>query len=196
MDLNNLAYLLGFILLILVVSRFMKGHESHSKFNTHSQSLKKKNNAKNYNQKSRTSKLDIVFDNIVDFLQNEVALRYGKNKNEKNYQQELDGKLSVLKERYGYDVHYEAINGKHRIDFVINGNIGIEMKVHRGGTQVQKELYNQITDYSKYCSKLIGLVVNVTNDDTEKLCLDIKNKLQYQHAISADNYEIIILNVK
>lgn len=195
MDLNNLAYLLGFMLLILVVSLFMKGNESHSTSNTHSQSLKKKNNAKNYNQKSRTSKIDNAFDNIVEFLQNEVSLRYGKNKNEKNYQQELDGKLSVLKERYGYDVNYEAVNGKHRIDFVINGNIGIEMKVHRGGTQVQKELYNQITDYSKYCSKLIGLVVNVTNDDSETLRLDIKNKLQYQHAISADNYEIIVLNV-
>ena len=90
---------------------------------------------------------------------------------------------------------YEAVNGKHRIDFVVNGNIGIEMKVHRGGTQVSKELYNQITDYAQYCQKLIGLVVNVTTDDAEDLRMQIKDKLKNQHAINVNNYEIIVLNV-
>ncbi|NPE27507.1 hypothetical protein HNV12_05895 [Methanococcoides sp. SA1] len=142
------------------------------------------------------SKVDIAFDNIVDFLQNEVSLRFGKNKIEKDYQQDLEGKLSVLTERYGYDIKYESVKGKHRVDFVINGNIGIEMKVHRGGNRVNKELYNQIANYAPYCNKLIGLVVNETNDDTKILRMQIKDELKDQHAINANDSEIIVLDVK
>jgi hypothetical protein len=195
MDFNSLAYLLGFMLLILIVSRFIKDDDSYSKSITSIGPKEVNESSELPVHKNGTSNLDVAFNNIVDFLQNEVSLRYGKNKDEKNYQQELDGKLAVLNERYGYKVHYEAVNGKHRLDFVINGNIGIEMKVHRGGTQVEKELYNQITDYSRYCPKLIGLVVNTTNDDARTLQKSIKNKLQFQHAIKAKDYEIIVLNV-
>lgn len=194
MDFNTIFYSIIFILLILVVSKFMKTNESEyshqSKHNIKIQSY-----PQNHCTDEGISKTKIEFKNIVNFLQNEVSLRYGKNKKEKDYQQDLEGKLSVLNERYGYDVHYEAVNGKHRVDFIINGNIGIEMKVHRGGTQVQKELFNQITDYAQYCTKMIGLVVNVTDDDADILRLEILDKLKYQHAISSQNYEIIVLNV-
>ncbi|WP_094226492.1 GxxExxY protein [Methanolobus psychrotolerans] len=194
MDFNTIIYFIIFILLILVVSKFMNTsaseHNHQSKPNSKIQSY-----PQNQCADERISKTEREFKNVVNFLQNEVSLRYGKNKNEKGYQQELDGRLSVLNERYGYDVHYEAVNGKHRVDFVVNRNIGIEMKVHRGGTQVQKELFSQITDYAQYCTKMIGLVVNVTNDDADVLRLEILDKLKYQHAITSKNYEIIVLNV-
>ncbi|MDD3416597.1 MAG: hypothetical protein PHY47_21825 [Lachnospiraceae bacterium] len=223
MDLNNLLYLLGFIVLILVVSRFMKEDESSTTSHTTTQTLKTINPSDTYNQRKEdespttahtttqtlktinpsetdnqrigTSNVDTSFNNILNFLKNEVPFRFGINKKEKDYQQDLEGRLSVLKERYGYHSDYEFVNGKHRIDFVINGNIGIEMKVHRGGTQVSKELYNQITDYAQYCNKLIGLVVNVTTDDAEILRMQIKDKLKNQHAINVNNYEIIVLDV-
>lgn len=196
MDSNDLMYLLGFILLILVVSRFMNGSESYS---SSTSSIKSNHlrtaTVQGYNGKIVRSESDIEFENIVNFLKKEVTLRYGKDKKEKAYQQNLEGRLSILSERYGYNVQYESVNGNHRVDFVINGNIGIEMKVHRGGTQVHKELFNQITDYAEYCSKLIGLVVNVTDDDSEVLRQEIKEKLKKQRAISEENYEIIVLNV-
>ncbi len=196
MALNNLLYLLGFITLILVVSRFMKDDESSATSHTTIKTLKTINPSDDYNQKIGVSEVDTAFNNILNFLQNEVSLRFGINKKEKDYQQDLEGRLLLLDERHGYKIRYESVNGKHRIDFVINGNIGIEMKVHRGGTQVSKELYNQITDYAKYCNKIIGLIINVTNDDAEILRKQIKDKLKNQHAINANNYEIIVLNVK
>lgn len=70
------------------------------------------------------------------------------------------------------------------------------MKVHRGGNRVNKELYNQISNYAPYCNKLIGLVVNETNNDTEILRMQIKDELKGQHAINANDYEIIVLDVK
>ena len=173
----------------------MKEDESPTTSHTTTHTLKTINPSENYNQKIGISEVDTAFNNILDFLQTEVSLRFGINKKEKDYQQDLEGRLQVLKERHGYNPVYEAVNGKHRIDFVVNGNIGIEMKVHRGGTQVSKELYNQITDYAQYCKKLIGLVVNVTTDDAEDLRMQIKDKLKNQHAINVNNYEIIILNV-
>ncbi|MDW7727696.1 MAG: hypothetical protein SCH70_11415 [Candidatus Methanoperedens sp.] len=86
--------------------------------------------------------------------------RYGKNKVEKDYQQVLEHRFGVLKERFGYNARYEAKEGKHRIDFLIEDIVGIEMKVHKGGTHVEKELFFQITKYGRLYPKIIGLVLN------------------------------------
>lgn len=189
MDLTNIAYLLGFVLLILVVSRFISDDAPRTKHN----STKVKINS---NQKIGISKIDNDFKNIIDFLDTEVKLRRGKNKNEKDYQDDLFQAFGVLRERYGYEVKYEARNGRHRVDFSINDNIGIELKVHRGGSQVKKELFNQITDYASYYQKMIGLVVNISEKDkVSEIKNDICNKLKQQNVISENNYHIVILNI-
>ncbi|MDK2947548.1 MAG: hypothetical protein PWQ63_708 [Methanolobus sp.] len=78
----------------------------------------------------------------------------------------------------------------------INDTIGIELKVHRGGSQVKKELFNQITDYANYYQKMIGLVVNISEKDkSSEIKDDICNKLKQQNVISEDNYYIVILNI-
>ena len=122
MDLNNLLYFLGFIVLILVVSRFMKEDESPTTshttthtlktinpsetdnqrkedespttFHTTTQTLNTINPSETYNQKIGISEVDTSFNNILDFLQTEVSLRFGINKKEKDYQQDLEGRLS------------------------------------------------------------------------------------------------------
>ncbi|MCD4821795.1 MAG: hypothetical protein K8R11_06960 [Methanococcoides sp.] len=173
----------------------MKGEERQILPHINTNSPKATANSDTFKHPKKVSKIDIAFDNIIDFIQNEVSFRYGKNKKEKDYQQDLEGMLLVLKERYGYMSNYESVNGKHRVDFIVNENIGIEMKVNRGGTQVQKELYNQITDYSNFCPKMIGLVVNITDKNPEILRNEILNKLKYQHAIHENDYEVIVLDV-
>jgi hypothetical protein len=146
--------------------------------------------------KGKTSlETDSVFKNVISFLNDEVYFRYGKNKVEKDYQHDLDQRFAVLKERFGYDIIYEAKNGKHRVDFVINDKIGIEMKVHKGGTQVKKELFYQITEYGKLYPKMIGLVLNDSDMDNQELKNEIETKLREQKVLSKEDYEIIVKTV-
>ena len=141
-------------------------------------------------------KNDTVFQNTINFLHsNEVYFRYGKNKVEKDYQQDLEQKLALMKERFGYKVHYEAKEGKHRIDFLINGNVGIEMKVHKSGTQVEKELFYQITKYGKLYPKIIGLVLNDSDMENQQLKSEIDTRLRDQNVIDRNDYEIIVKTI-
>jgi hypothetical protein len=196
MDLTNIAYLLGFVLLILIVSRFIKDDTFHSRSHTNVQSRKIKRPSNSSSQNVGKSKVDTDFKNIIDFLENEVKLRYSKNKIEKDYQDDLFQAFGVLRERYGYEIKYESKNGRHRVDFSVNGTIGIELKVHRGGAQVKKELFNQITDYASYYQKMIGIVVNVNDKDApSEIRDDIYCKLKQQNVISESNYYIVILNI-
>lgn len=145
------------------------------------------------------SEIDVIFKNIIDFLQSDdVYFRYSKNKLEKGYQQELEHKLALLKERFGYDIVYEAKNGKHRIDFVIDYKIGIEMKVYKGGTQVEKELFFQITKYGKLYPKMIGLVINDSekDKDDQELRNEIKTRLKDQKVLGENDYEIVVIKPK
>jgi len=145
------------------------------------------------------SEIDMIFKNIIDFLQSDdVYFRYSKNKLEKGYQQELEHKLALLKERFGYDIVYEAKNGKHRIDFVIDYKIGIEMKVYKGGTQVEKELFFQITKYGKLYPKMIGLVINDSekDKDDQELRNEIKTRLKDQKVLGENDYEIVVIKPK
>ena len=145
------------------------------------------------------SEIDVIFKNIIDFLQSDdVYFRYSKNKLEKGYQQELEHKLALLKERFGYHIVYEAKNGKHRIDFVIDYKIGIEMKVYKGGTQVEKELFFQITKYGKLYPKMIGLVINDSekDKDDQELRNEIKTRLKDQKVLGENDYEIVVIKPK
>ena len=140
------------------------------------------------------SEIDVIFKNIIDFLQSDdVFFRYGKNKVEKDYQQDLEHKLALLNEKFGYDIIYEAKNGKHRIDFVIDDKVGIEMKVHKGGTQVEKELFYQITKYGKLYPKMIGLVINDTDKDDQELRKEIQSRLKDQKVLGENDYEIVVI---
>lgn len=143
-----------------------------------------------------STKNDMVFNNVINFLNSEeVFFRYGKNKVEKDYQQDLEHKLALMKERFGYEVHYEAKEGKHRIDFLINDNVGIEMKVHKGGTNVEKELFYQITKYGKLYPKIIGLVLNDSDIENQQLKSEIDARLQDQNVLDRNDYEIIVKTI-
>jgi hypothetical protein len=136
------------------------------------------------------------FDNIINFLENEIHLRYGKYKLEKDYQQDLEQALKVLTERHGYDIGYEKTHSKnHRIDLMINNSIGIEMKVYKGGSQVKRALLSQISEYSQYCDKIIGFVVNVTEESNASIKSEIESQLKYQNVIDSKDYHIIVQGV-
>ena len=138
----------------------------------------------------------VEFDNIINFLEKEIQLRYGKKKIEKDYQQDLEQAMKVLTDRHGYDIEYErSHSNKHRIDFVINDSIGIEMKVYKGGSQVKRALLNQISEYSQYCDKIIGFVVNVTEESNESIKSEIESQLKYQKVIDSNDYHIIVQGV-
>lgn len=138
----------------------------------------------------------VEFDNTINFLENEIKLRYGKKKIEKDYQQDLEQAMKVLTDRHGYKIDYErSHSNKHRIDLVINDSIGIEMKVYKGGSQVKRALLSQISEYSQYCDKIIGFVVNVTEESNESIKSDIESQLKYQKVIDPDDYHIIVQGV-
>jgi hypothetical protein len=137
----------------------------------------------------------IEFDNVIHFLENEVTLRYGKNKIEKDYQQDLEQAMKVLTERHGYNIEYERSHSKHRIDFVLDDSIGIEMKVYKGGSQVKRALLSQISEYSQYCDKIIGFVVNVTEESNASIKSEIESQLNYQNVINPNDYQIIVQGV-
>ena len=138
----------------------------------------------------------VEFDNIINFLENEVQLRYGKYKIEKDYQQDLEQALKVLTERHGYDIGYERTHSKnHRIDLMINDSIGIEMKVYKGGSQVKRALLSQISEYSQYCDKIIGFVVNITEESNASIKSEIESQLTYQNVIDSNDYHIIVQGV-
>ena len=143
---------------------------------------------------STRSEIDVIFNNIIDFLKSDdIHFRYGKNKKEKDYQQVLEQNLKLLKERFGYDIEYEAKNGKHRIDFAINSKIGIEMKVYRSGTQVEKELFFQITKYGNLYPKMIGFIINESDKNDQKLEHEIKTRLKDQNVLGEKDYEIVVI---
>jgi len=143
------------------------------------------------------AKVDYVFENTIKFLNgNEVYFRYGKNKVEKDYQQDLEHKLALLTERFGYTVLYEAKEGRHRIDFLVDDKVGIEMKVHKGGTQVEKELFYQITKYGKLFPKIIGVVLNDSDTENQQLKNEIEQRLKDQNVIERKDYEIIVKTIR
>lgn len=78
---------------------------------------------------------------------------------------------------------------------MINDKIGIEMKVHKGGTQVKKELFYQITEYGKLYPKMIGFVLNDSDMDNQELKNEIETKLREQKVLSKEDYEIIVKTV-
>jgi hypothetical protein len=129
---------------------------------------------------------------ISKFLESEVQLRYGINKIEKDYQQDLEQALLLLKERHKYQIKYESTHNDNRIDFLINNKIGIEMKLHKGGSHTRRELYSQVTEYSRYCSFIICLVINVTEEDNLALKTSILEQLSHQHATR--NYKVIVVS--
>ena len=137
----------------------------------------------------------VEFDNVIKFLENEVTLRYGKKKIEKDYQQDLEQAMKVLTDRHGYKIEYERSHSKHRIDFVLDDSIGIEMKVYKGGSQVKRALLSQISEYSQYCDKIIGLVVNVTEETNASIKSEIESQLNYQKVIDPNDYHIIVQGV-
>jgi hypothetical protein len=138
----------------------------------------------------------VEFDNIINFLENEIQLRYGKYKLEKDYQQDLEQALKVLTERYGYNIAYERTHSKnHRIDLMINDSIDIEMKVYKGGSQVKRALLSQISEYSQYCDKIIGFVVNVTEESNASIKSEIESQLKYQNVIGSNDYYIVVQGV-
>jgi hypothetical protein len=138
----------------------------------------------------------VEFDNTINFLENEIKLRYGKKKIEKDYQQDLEQAMKVLTDRHGYKIDYErSHSNKHRIDLVINDSIGVEMKVYKGGSQVKRALLSQISEYSQYCDKIIGFVVNVTEESNESIKSDIESQLKFQKVIDPNDYQIIVQGV-
>jgi len=189
MNIADLFYILGFIALLLVVSNFMHEDKKFKK----EKLVKRCTNTIKYKCENDDYK---TFLNIISFLENEVFFRYGKNKLEKNYQDDLFHRFAVLEERYGYQTDYESTKGNNRIDFLINNSIGVELKIYRGGTQVHKELFNQISTYAHHFPKIIGVVLNLTDKPNNDLKLEIKNKLKDQNVITEEDYEIIIISVK
>lgn len=188
MNITDFFYILGFIALLLVVSNFM-----HEDTKIKREKSVKRRNTINYKCGNDDK---TTFHNVISFLEDEVFFRYGKNKLEKNYQDDLFHRFAVLKERYGYQIDYESTKGNNRIDFLINNLIGVELKIYRGGTQVHKELFNQISTYAHHFPKIIGVVLNLTDKPNNDLQLEIKNKLKDQNVITEEDYEIIIISVK
>jgi hypothetical protein len=159
-----------------------------------SESLKE--NITTITEGSTSTKNDTVFQNVINFLNSdEVFFRYGKNKVEKDYQQDLEHKLALLKERFDHNIRYEAKEGKHRVDFVIEDTVGIEMKVHKGGTQVEKELFYQIPKYGKLYPKIIGLVLNDSDVENQQLKNEIETRLRDQNVLDRKDYEIIVKTI-
>jgi hypothetical protein len=196
MQSTDLLIFFGIIVLIIAVSLFSKSGSNPSTNKKHNKPKYESKSPKLNTDTSLTYSSDEMFNNVVDFLQSEVILRRGKTKNEKDYQDDLYQRMSVLTERHGYEVDYESTNNRHRVDFSIDDRIGIELKVHHGGTLVKKQLFNQITDYAKYYDMMIGLVLNKSDKDTnEELKNDIKSKLLEQNVLSEDNYEIVVINI-
>ncbi|HUV02679.1 MAG TPA: hypothetical protein VMW67_04440 [Desulfobacteria bacterium] len=183
--LEILAFL-AIIVVIIIVARIIKSDHANSitdKVYNRSDFA----TSKSHNQ----SDLDNIFSNVVDFLKSsDVYFRYGKNKKEKDYQQDLDQKLDLLKYKYGYEKAYEGYKEKQRIDFIINGIIGIEMKVYRGGSQVKKELFYQVSEYGTFCEKMVALVINLTQEDNSEIGRDIKQKLE--EVMDKNNLEVIV----
>ncbi|MFP4655296.1 MAG: GxxExxY protein [Methanohalobium sp.] len=149
--------------------------------------------------KNKISRLrtDRIFYNISDFLESETSFRYGKHKTEKDYQQNLEGKLAVLTERHGYNIRYEAVpkNSKYRVDFVIENLVGREMKFYQGGIKIEEQLCRQIVNYSKYYSRMIGLVLNNTHKDNQELKAEIEGELKKQDEIDKSNYKVIVKSI-
>ncbi|WP_292485613.1 GxxExxY protein [Methanohalobium sp.] len=142
-------------------------------------------------------KTDRVFNKVSEFLENETSFRYGKHKTEKDYQQNLEGKLEVLTERHGYNIKYEAVpkNSKYRVDFVVENLVGIEMKFYQGGHKIEEQLYKQIVNYSKYYPKMIGLVLNSTNKNDKDLKKEIEEIMDNQDVIGKKDYRIIVKSI-
>lgn len=193
-----IAFLL-IIVVILIVTMLMKSDyspiTSKKTYNTSNSFIdnvyQHSNNSMNQSRAQYDSKVDDVFSNVIDFLKsNDVYFRYGINKKEKDYQQDLDQKLDFLKYKYGYEKIYEGRQEKQRIDFVINGNIGIEMKVYRGGSQVKKELFYQISEYGKFCEKMVAFIINLTKEDNSEIERDIRLKLE--EVINRNDLEVIV----
>ena len=215
MNFMNLIYFGILIIAILITSKFVETTEGHStrvKNNANGQSsnnsinnggvigekcvtIHSKSSIEAFKRSVPPSYADEVFCDVLDFLKNEVSFRYGKNKKEKDYQDDLFQRFSVLKERHGYKIGYERGNSNHRIDLSVGDIVGVEMKVYRGGTNVRKELFNQISDYAKLYKKIIGFVLNVTDKDNEEIREEIKVKLKEQHSIGENDYEIVIIDI-
>ena len=149
--------------------------------------------------KNRISRLrtNRIFNNVSDFLENETYFRYGKHKTEKDYQQNLEGKLAVLTERYGYNIKYEAVpkNSKYRVDFVVENLVGIEMKFYQGGLKIEEQLCRQMVNYAKFYPKMVGLVLNNTYKDNQELKMEIEDKLKNQDGIDKKDYKIIVKSI-
>lgn len=142
-------------------------------------------------------KTNKIFNNVSDFLENETYFRYGKHKTEKDYQQNLEGKLAVLTERYGYNIKYEVVpkNSKYRVDFVVENLVGIEMKFYQGGLKIEEQLCRQIANYAKFYPRMIGLVLNNTHKDNQKLKTEIEDRLKNQDIIDKNDYKIIVKTI-
>ena len=215
MDFMNLIYFGILIIVILITSKFVEtggtnSPNSKNNLNELSSNKSKKNagfigekfvpthsksSLETFKLEVSSSYADKVFCDVLDFLKNEVKFRYGKTKKEKDYQDDLFQRFSVLEERYGYKIGYERGNTNHRIDLSVDNIVGVEMKVYRGGTKVRKELFNQISDYAKLYKKIIGFVLNVTDKDNEEIKNEIKTKLKEQHSIGENDYEIVVVNI-
>jgi hypothetical protein len=179
MDLLEILAFLAILAIILIVAQILKSDHTIS------------TGTQNTDKGPHFAEIEVVFSNVVDFLKSdEVYFRYGKNKKEKDYQHDLDQKLDMLKYKYGYEKNYEGYLKKHRVDFIINNNIGIEMKVYRGGIQVKQELFYQISEYVKSCKKMVALVINVTHEEDNQIKNDIEQKLE--EVIKANVLEVIV----
>ncbi|TGC09445.1 hypothetical protein [Methanolobus halotolerans] len=180
-----------YIFLITLIVGIIVIISIHSVFKYRKMRIKKKEERRRQQILAR----GVEFDNIINFLENEVQLRYGKRKIEKDYQQDLEQAMKVLTDRHGYDIEYERSHSRHRIDFVINGSIGIEMKVYKGGSQVKRALLSQMSEYSQYCDKIVGFVVNVTEETNESIKSEIDSQLNYQKVIDPNDYHITVQGV-
>lgn len=215
MDFMNLICFGILIIVILITSKFIETDETNStssksnangrSFNNYKKNsgfvgekfvpIHSKNSPETFKLEVSPSHADKVFCDVLDFLKNEVSFRYGKTKKEKDYQDNLFQRLSVLKERYDYKIGYERGNNNHRIDLSVDDVVGVEMKVYRGGANVRKELFNQISDYAGLYKKIIGFILNVTDKDNEEIRNEIKTKLKEQHSIGENDYEIVVVNI-
>lgn len=184
---NFLLFVVAVVVILLVV--FLNKEKKESSLTTIGQSI-------NHISDTPISEIDLYFTNLINFLKSDdVFFRYGKNKVEKDYQQDLEHKLALLTERFGYNVIYEAKEGKHRIDFTIDDVIGIEMKIFRGGSQVEKELFYQITKYGELYPKIVGFVLNATEKDNKEIQNEIEEALRKQNVLKKTDYEIIVKSI-
>lgn len=137
------------------------------------------------------SNIDNDFQKLIEFLEsNRVSFIKRDNKKEKDYQDELWGQLRH-EFTPAYQLDYEAQNGRHRLDILFNNSIGIELKVYYGNKDTRRQLLAQITEYSTAYPKMIGLVVNTTNENNEIIRQDIE-KLLSKTRIEKDDFKIII----